>query len=927
MDEFAKEVETEVEEVSSWIDHSNATAIEHFVASLEALFVKWGLGLVAREKEVEEQVEKDGFVVEEIKFGKDLYSAMYVSTVSQNLNLEKGEVLSPIEMGMLRANDRFESQNDGIAPLELLFGVESFIILNSSMRKATPNDVALLLSSALLALPACSNPVPCFVPYIGSAVSPQSPERLSSRLKASFQSVAPGFRKKGTCYKGVWVCSQDSSGTTIEFASMREKLEFIPSELSTIQGLLRFFLKRLGEGNENVEMDSSALFQYTDLEVSRMHPLLASATEEAISRSKTWSEWPDMNLGWRLHVERQAQPPVIEALQGGQSMPPLWGPLRDPVSGVSLACIWPCFQTKLATCEDLLAGKAPRWTIEVQQPEHEEESSGLNHLNTGESAMSCPLAWSCRYVFEMLEAAKTDEFRNALMINLPDTFYNAPTMNPDMVVNKNLESQKIDSLVRALFETKADLSKPSGYRRRFCGAIKEACEECWLCSKASISRNDLEIAQQPSRLAPQGSILCSLAVRVVPEFGASMGALSAVWRAFVSEVRHCWDSARHIPIERISRKYFDVVRHSESLLQQKLALLNVCISIKAHKLFNHRWTQKDSADRDNDDAEFFEVSSSGIDNPWTVENSLMTEDMVRERVELMTSLAMQQETSALHEGMLLSSVASEMKAFKACNRKAGFDDFKRWKGRARVLGDYWRDIWDSSKPQSVADQLMEDSNVFDFEREAEKILHFLETVSPQHALTELLLLSLMSSIDVLNDPIESFHPKYPSIHKLLVCSLRVAQAHFRRLNFAKAICLSPRKHNVLDEEGQVEKTIRQAAMDAIERSEFLITMAASLTQKFPESVVAQMLAAEAESGSFVATLDTGMEDERRHIHSILFPNTDMPEPIRKDLLFKCLAHRPAFQGGKVRAGANRLFASILKGNEITIATSLTETAF
>ncbi|GBG30608.1 Rab3 GTPase-activating protein catalytic subunit [Hondaea fermentalgiana] len=515
--------------------------------------------------------------------------------------------------------------------------------------------------------------------------------------------------------------------------------------------------------------------------------------------------------------------------------------------------------------------------------------------------------------------------------------------------------------------------------------LQRSCNACWLCS----STPSVQMARSSSgngttyKGAPEGSLLSIFALRVIPEFGASMSAVSALWRAFVAELRWYWDNAVLIPIHQDQQmEIAGPVDHRDCLLHQKLVLLNICISCRAHSQFEHAKDQgnlssaaaatssfspstssKDEKDNGGEaDAEaeaeqeagleegsdtFFDAASAGPGSPtrvqmvagmrmpWTLETCLMTEDMARERTELMASLAMKQNTADLHRDMLSKSLRSEIAAFKAANPDAVFEDFKRCKGRARMLGDYWRKLWNETKAETLREQVARDSSLFSYEAEAEKLLHYFETVPPQDALEDIFVVGLQSAVHVLRSATDSFDD-YAEIHALLGRSLMSASAHLTRLDARRHGPGSPaspsRRGRGWAEEAKVQCAIRESALDGLERTELLLGLAASLLHKFPATVAESMLAENEATGRLATTLETVAGTERQHVRSLLFPESAMdslamPNPDRREFVLRALARRGSFQGATwVRPGANRMFVSMTQSS-FTLATSLTETSF
>ncbi|GAB0098823.1 Rab3 GTPase-activating protein catalytic subunit [Sergentomyia squamirostris] len=130
--------------------------------------------------------------------------------------------------------------------------------------------------------------------------------------------------------------------------------------------------------------------------------------------------------------------------------------------------------------------------------------------------------------------------------------------------------------------------------------------------------------------------------------------------------------------------------------------------------------------------------------PITQEPVPKTEDQLEDDAEVMLKLG---PGSELGTQMMSASLLSDMESFKAANPNGKIEDFIRWysprdwiedeealadgekqkKGhlssRMMIPGNTWRSVWDSAKPVPARRQ----RRLFDDTKEAEKVLHFLES--------------------------------------------------------------------------------------------------------------------------------------------------------------------------------------------------------
>ncbi|XP_004347355.2 hypothetical protein CAOG_04608 [Capsaspora owczarzaki ATCC 30864] len=150
--------------------------------------------------------------------------------------------------------------------------------------------------------------------------------------------------------------------------------------------------------------------------------------------------------------------------------------------------------------------------------------------------------------------------------------------------------------------------------------------------------------------------------------------------------------------------------------------------------------------------------------PLTQEPAPMTEDMVYEQQQILIKLGESEEGARIRVRMQASSLLSDMEAFKAANPGCRLEDFVRWHSprdwilpdaptsnpspveedvngslghlsqRFQQPGNTWVEVWEGARSVPVAKQ----RSLFDFTKEAEKVLHFLENLPPATLLTQLL---------------------------------------------------------------------------------------------------------------------------------------------------------------------------------------------
>ncbi|KAF4526732.1 hypothetical protein B566_EDAN015765 [Ephemera danica] len=146
--------------------------------------------------------------------------------------------------------------------------------------------------------------------------------------------------------------------------------------------------------------------------------------------------------------------------------------------------------------------------------------------------------------------------------------------------------------------------------------------------------------------------------------------------------------------------------------------------------------------------------------PITQEPPPKTEDQRHEDAEVLMQLGSDAAGSELRAQLMSPLLLSDMEAFKAANPGSCLGDFVRWysprdwveeenKLSARMLieGNTWQELWTAAKPVPAARQ----KRLFDDTREAEKILHFLESRKPADAFQLLLPVLLHASVSRLEE--------------------------------------------------------------------------------------------------------------------------------------------------------------------------------
>ncbi|RZC35527.1 Rab3-GTPase cat domain containing protein [Asbolus verrucosus] len=215
-----------------------------------------------------------------------------------------------------------------------------------------------------------------------------------------------------------------------------------------------------------------------------------------------------------------------------------------------------------------------------------------------------------------------------------------------------------------------------------------------------------------------------------------------------------------------------------SLLHQKLQMLNCCIERKETRE-NSSANFESAEGSSTDEEEFFDCADKPEEEsrrkekyslwnqpvgrlgkfnnlrllktgdylyiPVTQEPVPKSEDQLEEDTDVLLKLGSDAQGSELRAKMMSASLLSDMESFKAANPGSALEDFIRWysprdwiegeeldewgqkKGRlsSRMMieDNFWIQMWDSAKPVPANRQ----KRLFDDTREAEKVLHYLDS--------------------------------------------------------------------------------------------------------------------------------------------------------------------------------------------------------
>ncbi|KAK5646611.1 hypothetical protein RI129_005075 [Pyrocoelia pectoralis] len=340
----------------------------------------------------------------------------------------------------------------------------------------------------------------------------------------------------------------------------------------------------------------------------------------------------------------------------------------------------------------------------------------------------------------------------------------------------------------------------------------------------------------------ENSLPYRLAIVFIQALGILGGARAAahLWFEFVQEMRFRWEKS--VLILGIPTGFPDP---RTCLLNQKLQMLNCCIERKrARETRETDACVEKFADTNSstDEEEFYDCTSDRVEEeenrrrtkhslwnqpvgrlgkfenlkliklgdplyiPITQEPVPKTEDQLQEDTDILLQLGSDAQGSELRAKMMSASLLSDMESFKAANPGSILDDFIRWysprdfieedtldqwgqkKGhlsaRMLIADNPWVQMWESAKPVPANRQ----KRLFDDTREAEKVLHFLDSRTLSQVVEMLFPILSHAAICRLYDECEQVTPALPSAHKSLQQAIRLVQKISRDGTITERLC-------------------------------------------------------------------------------------------------------------------------------------------
>jgi Rab3 GTPase-activating protein catalytic subunit len=767
------------DEVSTWTDFSVASPLERFSAFVESHLRKWGLA-GGQPQQPQQLQSTDGFIQSNAAtLNSRSYDLLYYwrgGVPARNAvavsDAHVPEHFSPSMHAMMNCALDFPSDAHC---LQRWFGVDRFVLVCPRAGTVLDSSESTLLLSALaIAADACCCTVPLFVP-----------------LGDAWRGVYLGYE----CTERGLVMRFDTRATKLvpEYAYLDgvQKLHFsrfvgfTPADHSTTTIAARLTLEKETEESSGAwrgaEVYGSTKTKTEDLKAS----VSSELTSEADGAAAAADDDDDDETGGNV----------------------VWGQFADPIDVLQLGALWPRFTSDTfgdnESGSELCADDAPSWTV---RSIYAEQLSFQMATSVADVIHAHAGAADVRTLAELFvtDSVKKAIAENAAVVEQPAigerTLRSAADALARLAEPPVSASTSHRLLSGTLRTTIGAVSRVSSITKSLATSLHLEQLQLPGADRINMSLNNI-FARAQSRCVESTSIAAPHLPSAPRLRGAKTGtlffsfALSAyslgrlrsialLWRQMASDLRWHWESGSPlVGVDECGGR--NAIDLDQCLLQQKFNLLNYCIKCKLSNVKTKTndddddandgdtatsggggWDEFDidvpdaEADAEADADQVDESSSLGrlrrlnlnlIDSnspmyePRTQDLGPATEDMLKEREEMLSRLGTDDDAARLRTQLQTSGLLADMQAFKAANEGCSLADFVRWhspndwvdgKLSARMSGEdnVWHELWKRAKPLRAVDQ----KQLFDAEKEANRALHYFETLTPADLMTQVL---------------------------------------------------------------------------------------------------------------------------------------------------------------------------------------------
>lgn len=765
------------DEVSTWTDFSVASPLERFSAFVESHLRKWGLA--GGDHQHQPPTDGDGFVQSNAAtLNSRSYDLLYywrVGVPARNAvavsDAHVPEHFSPSMHAMMNCALDFPSDAHC---LQRWFGVERFVLVCPRAGTVLDSSESTLLMSALaIAADACCCTVPLFVPlgdaWRGVYLGYECTERgLVMRFDTRATKLVPEYAYLDGVQK-------------LHFA----RFGFTPADHSTTTIAARLTLEKETEESTGA-WRGTEVYGSTTAKTNANDDLNASsASSETATKADDEAADDDDETGGNV----------------------VWGQFADPVDVLQLGALWPRFTSDTfgdnESGSELCADDAPSWTVRsiyAEQLSFQMATSVADVVHAHAGAAD---------VRTLAELFVTDSVKKAIAENavVEQPAIGERTLRSAADALARLAEPPVSAstshrlLSGTLRTTIGAVSRVSSITKTLATSLHLEQLQLPGADRINMSLNNI-FARAQSRCVESTSVAAPHLPTAPRLRGAKTGtlffsfALSAyslgrlrsialLWRQMASDLRWHWESGSPlVGVDECGGR--NAIDLDQCLLQQKFNLLNYCIKCKLEQKSKATMADDDVNDDNGDDAaatgsggggwDEFDIdvpdadggavvdessseslgrlrrlnmnlidSDSPMYEPRTQDLGPATEDMLKEREEMLSRLGTDNDAARLRTQLQTSGLLADMQAFKAANEGCSLADFVRWhspndwvdgKLSARMSGEdnVWHDLWKRAKPLRAVDQ----KQLFDAEKEANRALHYFETLTPADLMTQVL---------------------------------------------------------------------------------------------------------------------------------------------------------------------------------------------
>ncbi|KAJ0182057.1 hypothetical protein K1T71_002779 [Dendrolimus kikuchii] len=421
-----------------------------------------------------------------------------------------------------------------------------------------------------------------------------------------------------------------------------------------------------------------------------------------------------------------------------------FGSDRNPIQSLLLNAIWPRFReftiVDSSTFSDIDPLMAPTWTITIKMRDN------INCLLSETIGKMMNLLDNHNLLMDTLGLSRSLGLLNPLhkITEAPITI--SKLVKAAMAQSRNLSDFKgpiaDDLLMPLLYYIFPDAVEDNTFN------YPEQLE----VEFKQVDSSDMKLCNYV-KTSPESGLVWRLSVTAARLHDAGgIPYLAHLWYEFVQELQYRWE--RHILVPGVAE---GVPNARTCLLHQKLQLLNCCINRALENIGSLTGNSSEDEFFDCSDDEVIEdqplwdrpagrlnkLGDACLKNgeplyvPKTQDPPPKTEDQLEEDAELMVRLGDDARASELRARMMSASLLSDMEAFKAANPGAELCDFVQWYSprdwkpddggslgdRMLLPGNPWVETWSVARPVSASRQ----RRLFDENREAEQVLHFLRS--------------------------------------------------------------------------------------------------------------------------------------------------------------------------------------------------------